>query len=356
MTKKSRIKPIILVIDDDPDILESYSMILKKNDFRVLAAKNGAEAVQAVERQKIDLAIIDYKLGNENGICVGDLLLDVQKDISLVLFTAFPSYDVAVESAKKGFTSFMDKAVPPAEMISKIREIMGIKNGKSEKEVNKKKELRFISICRHSLITEKLIEIGEDRLGFKNLGGFGYVDDIDKSNFIAEIDLAIICASCISLDSRDVYFALSRLFTRFPLAKFVISNNNFTLTEKADLLKAGIKGFFNSEMDSDQIEKGLEVVRDGGIWAERRVIVNAIQPDINYINNIITKFRDPYGLSAREKEVLKTVVLGLSNKDIGSRLYISEKTVKTHINRIFKKLGVNSRVKAVMKAINEKLV
>ena len=53
-------------------------------------------------------------------------------------------------------------------------------------------------------------------------------------------------------------------------------------------------------------------------------------------------------LTDREREVLKLIALGMANKQIGSKLYISEKTVKTHANHIFRKLGVASRLQATL--------
>ncbi len=53
-------------------------------------------------------------------------------------------------------------------------------------------------------------------------------------------------------------------------------------------------------------------------------------------------------LTDREREVLKMIALGMSNKQIGSKMYISEKTVKTHANHVFRKLGVASRLQATL--------
>jgi len=53
-------------------------------------------------------------------------------------------------------------------------------------------------------------------------------------------------------------------------------------------------------------------------------------------------------LTDREREILKMIALGMSNKSIGADLYITEKTVKTHANNVFRKLGVNSRVQATL--------
>ncbi|HYM97552.1 MAG TPA: LuxR C-terminal-related transcriptional regulator [Candidatus Sulfotelmatobacter sp.] len=62
------------------------------------------------------------------------------------------------------------------------------------------------------------------------------------------------------------------------------------------------------------------------------------------------------GLSPREQEVLRLVAEGLSNKDIGKRLFVSEGTVKTHVTSVFNKLGVETRAQAVAVAANHGLL
>ena len=55
------------------------------------------------------------------------------------------------------------------------------------------------------------------------------------------------------------------------------------------------------------------------------------------------------GITQREHEILGLIAEGLSNREIGERLFVSENTVKTHSSRLFGKLGVNRRVQAVLK-------
>jgi DNA-binding CsgD family transcriptional regulator len=56
------------------------------------------------------------------------------------------------------------------------------------------------------------------------------------------------------------------------------------------------------------------------------------------------------GLTAREHEILALIAQGLSNREIGEKLFISENTIKTHSSRLFEKMKVNRRVQAVQKA------
>ena len=55
------------------------------------------------------------------------------------------------------------------------------------------------------------------------------------------------------------------------------------------------------------------------------------------------------GITPREHEILGLIAEGLSNREIGERLFVSENTVKTHSSRLFEKLGVNRRVQAVLR-------
>ncbi|PKR77738.1 DNA-binding response regulator [Halalkalibacillus sediminis] len=61
-------------------------------------------------------------------------------------------------------------------------------------------------------------------------------------------------------------------------------------------------------------------------------------------------------LSEREKEVLQLLVEGLSNKEIANKLFISDKTVKIHVSKIYKKLKVKSRSQVIIYAVQHKLV
>jgi DNA-binding NarL/FixJ family response regulator len=61
-------------------------------------------------------------------------------------------------------------------------------------------------------------------------------------------------------------------------------------------------------------------------------------------------------LSPRELEILQAVARGLSNKDIGHQLYVSEATVKTHLLRVFSKLGVDDRTAAVTVALERGII
>jgi DNA-binding NarL/FixJ family response regulator len=82
---------------------------------------------------------------------------------------------------------------------------------------------------------------------------------------------------------------------------------------------------------------------------------NSVRRVLRHMNGVAEAPRRSF-LSLRELNVLKNVAAGMSNKQIASRLGISEKTVRNHMNRIFTKLGARNRTEAVVSAMRAGLV
>ncbi len=355
---KEKKKTTILIIDDDQSVLDSYMLLLEKEGWSVFTSTNSEKAFSIMNTFQIDIVLLDLKLGTENGLDVGTAIMSRSPGTRVILLTGYPSFEIAIEATKRGFFYFLEKITPANIVLEKIRDAVriGETSGKELSDSKQKNCLRFITICRHSLITDQIRKISDENICLDYSMNFKTVKDIVKTGFQKETDLVLICASCIFTSQENSMLSIKEIYTLFPFIKIIVINENFNDEEKAKFLKMGIKGFFDSEMNSAEIEKALIVIRDGGIWAERKILNIAIEPDITQISRILSSYDKNYNLSRREKEILRTMVLGIRNRDIADRLYISEKTVKTHINRIFKKLGVDSRVKAILKAKEENLV
>ena len=87
---------------------------------------------------------------------------------------------------------------------------------------------------------------------------------------------------------------------------------------------------------SKEVPKEVVVVKEVRVAAEEPFVLDA------------AKLKE-LGITQREHEILGLIAEGLSNREIGLRLFVSENTVKTHSSRLFDKLGVNRRVQAVLK-------
>jgi DNA-binding NarL/FixJ family response regulator len=104
-----------------------------------------------------------------------------------------------------------------------------------------------------------------------------------------------------------------------------------------DALQAGASGFVHAEMMPDQLVRALTVATTGELVAPRELL-----------RYVLTREHSPNldNLSVRQREILGHVVEGLSNVEIGRRLYLSESTIKQHLRAAYKELGVSNRTEA----------
>lgn len=102
-------------------------------------------------------------------------------------------------------------------------------------------------------------------------------------------------------------------------------------------LRAGARGFIHAGMRPEQLIRAVEVAADGEIVAPRRLLEYLINHE---------EHTDLGALTARQREILSLVVEGLSNAEIGRRLYLSESTIKQHLRAAYKTLNVSNRTEA----------
>lgn len=109
-------------------------------------------------------------------------------------------------------------------------------------------------------------------------------------------------------------------------------------------LQAGAQGYLLKDMFFEELEEAIRKVRAGSRWIPVQVAER------------LAERMGSSDLTGREVEVLEQIVAGNNNKAIAQRLNISEATVKSHINSILSKLGVNDRTQAATTALLRGLV
>jgi DNA-binding NarL/FixJ family response regulator len=115
-----------------------------------------------------------------------------------------------------------------------------------------------------------------------------------------------------------------------------------------EALRAGARGFLTKDAGAEEIERAIAAVVRGDA---------AIDPAVQHhlVDAVTAPPELPDGLTPREVEVLTLIAQGLSNREIAARLFVSEATVKSHVNHIFTKTGVRDRAQAVSYAYRRRL-
>ena len=133
---------------------------------------------------------------------------------------------------------------------------------------------------------------------------------------------------------------------------YAISLSNEQLLQLAHL---GIRGYLADETDTALLENAINCIVRGEYWMNRQITARLISSTLfSHTNSPDTPIRQRVHLTTREKEVLSLLAKGLKNTEIASQLYISSATVKSHLNRIFKKIGVSNRYEAILYSLAPK--
>jgi CheY-like chemotaxis protein len=118
--------PVVLLADDEPDILESVRDILENLvPARCVLATSGAEALELLGRQPVDLILTDFKMPNLNGIEFLERARQRCPDVPRILMTAFPDLEVAIDAINHArVEAFLTKPLDPLQVVERVRQAL----------------------------------------------------------------------------------------------------------------------------------------------------------------------------------------------------------------------------------------
>ncbi len=137
------------------------------------------------------------------------------------------------------------------------------------------------------------------------------------------------------------------LLERFPAARLLIVAERFNDATAFPLLRLGAKGLLRYADARPQLPLALRAVAAGGFWVSRSMLSR-------FLDSILGSLRGrrllgaPANLSRREREVFDALMENLANKEIASKLNVSERTVKFHVSNLLAKFGVRRRADLIL--------
>ena len=143
----------------------------------------------------------------------------------------------------------------------------------------------------------------------------------------------------LSMPGVDGVEATRQILTGQPEVKVVVLTSFSDRGRVSDALNAGAVGYLLKDCEPGDLLAAVRSASAGHVPLDPRV-AGVLLPD--------STARPEDAMSPRELEVLRLVATGLANKQIGRRLGISERTVKAHLGRVFRQLGVADRTSAAL--------
>lgn len=200
----------------------------------------------------------------------------------------------------------------------------------------------------HPLMRKGLRQLIDMDEGLECIGEAASGDDAVRLAVANEPDVILLDLNMPGMSGIDTLKALrtAEIFSRVIV--FTVSDNQ---DDVITALKAGADGYLLKDTDPDEVMAAIHQVVDGQLTISEKlsqVLASAISKRREIGPNIDS-------LTDRERQILKAIAAGYSNKIIGRKLDIAEGTVKVHVKKVLKKLGFRSRVEAAIWAVEQGL-
>jgi DNA-binding NarL/FixJ family response regulator len=167
------------------------------------------------------------------------------------------------------------------------------------------------------------------------------VGETDRADGLAPMLDATPC-DILLLDLQMDRSSLVEIDTLARRTKVIVVTASEMADDALAAIRAGASGVVFKRFAIETLMDAIQAVSAGQVW-----MPPALQ------SRIARELREPARepLTPREREIVRHVAMGLRNAEVGKKLFISEDTVKTHLNNVFQKLGVRDRVQLTLYAI-----
>jgi len=143
---------------------------------------------------------------------------------------------------------------------------------------------------------------------------------------------------------------------KLPTMKIIIVGERYNDENVMAMIQGGVLGFFRLALGNEQLIKCIRVVDRGELWLDVEMTTRVLKECIKEfmkgkdilksLAHLSSEKMDT--LTPREMEVMALIIKSMTNEEIADKLFISPKTVKTHLRNIFAKAGVRNRVEAAL--------
>ena len=144
---------------------------------------------------------------------------------------------------------------------------------------------------------------------------------------------------------------LTEVHVKSPETKMLIMGG---LSKGSYLIQAllyGVRGFILKTVQDCVYIKALHTLHAGDLWVERKVLAQVLEDFLQRGGHLSQPLQGSWeDLTPREQEIIALIGQGMTNKEIAKDLGISDKTIKTHLSRIFAKLKISRRIQLVLQS------
>jgi DNA-binding NarL/FixJ family response regulator len=207
--------------------------------------------------------------------------------------------------------------------------------------VPKEQPIRILLVAEETLVRAALQKLLESWPEYEVVGLTGTKEETIEMLRHVAADIVLLTLGNSNPDLETV----SELAKACDPGRLLVLVGETAPSFAAQLVTFGAKGVFGKHKSPDKLRKALQTVHDGKeLWLDRAsmtALINATPGRADEHGSRLSKLTD------REREVISYVCRGLTNREVGQRLFISETTVRHHLTTIFDKLKLRNRFELI---------
>ena len=317
---------VVLIVDDVPDNLSVLHDALDESGYTVLVATNGEAALQRARQAVPDIILLDAMMPGMDGFEVARRLKAMRETahIPIVFMTSLTETEYLVSALEAGGVDYVTKPIKPKEVMARMGvHLQGARRARQEAR-----------------------QAGQAR---NALDAFGYASiTVRLTGKNGEQDGKLIWQTPLARELLMRYYGTSAPQTPEPvlnwLRRHVLDAQRQIEPPRLSVELGPRRLTFRLHQQTGDGEGDDAAAGGAGDWL---IVMREISEDA-----VVGAMSLSFKLTAREAEVLYWVVKGKINRDIGDILGASPATVKKHLERIYAKLGVETRTAAAGMAMN----
>lgn len=167
---------------------------------------------------------------------------------------------------------------------------------------------------------------------------------------VAGLSLVMIDAGC----TNHLFELLATFRRKYPRLKMIVIGMDTDPAFIQQVIGAGVKGYLTHTSKESEIRMAIEIVLDGSIWAPRKVLAKLLESSAHAVAEQAARAIPK--ITEREEQVLRLLAGGRANREIAISLGIDSVTVKAHVGRLMRKVGVGNRIALSMHAVTRNLL
>ena len=309
---------VVLIVDDVPDNLAVLHDALDESGYTVLIATSGEAALQRARQAVPDIVLLDAMMPGMDGFEVARQLKAMPETahIPIIFMTGLTETEHLVAALQAGGVDYVTKPIKPKEVMARMGvHLQGARRARQEAR-----------------------QAGQAR---NALDAFGYASMTVRMNADGKEDGKLIWQTPLARELLMRYYGTTAPQTPQPVLDWLrrhLPDAERQIEPPRLTVEQGPRRL------TFRLHQQTEGSDSGGEWL---IVMREISDDA-----VIEAISLSFKLTAREAEVLYWVVKGKVNRDIGDILGASPATVKKHLERVYAKLGVETRTAAAGRAMN----